>query len=99
MAWKKVANVAEYKWASKGTTWDNEICRKSGMNPQSAQEFANGDSRINFFFFMREGMFLEAGEGCQAKGEFNPGDAVFFGGKWWWGSAPQADGYIWEPDK
>ena len=68
------------------------------MAPESAQEHANSDQRINFFFFMREGVYLEAGDGNEAKGQFNPGNAVFFGGKWRWGSAPQADGYIWEPD-
>lgn len=97
MAWQKTSNVAEYKWASKGSEWDNEITRKSGMTEEAAQQYAESDPRINFFFFMRESMFLEAGDGCEAKGEFNPGDAVFFGGKWQWGSAPQADGYTWAP--
>jgi hypothetical protein len=98
MAWVKVSDVAQYKWASKGSTWENEIERKSGMTAESAMAFAANDQRINFFFFMNEGMYLEAGDGCQAKGQFSPGDAVFFGGKWCWGSAPQADGYIWKPD-
>ncbi len=98
MAWKKVPNVAQYKWASKGSTWDNEIARKSGMTAESAQEFADKDQRINFFFFMNSSMFLEAGEGCEAKGQFNPGDAVFFSGEPWWGSAPQADGYTRESE-
>jgi hypothetical protein len=99
MAWTKAPNGAQYKWASKGSKWDNEIVRKSGMTEESAKKFADSDPRINFFFLMRQGMFLEAGEGCEAKGTFNPGDAVFFGGKHWWGSAPQADGYVWTPDK
>ncbi|NER80422.1 MAG: hypothetical protein F6K42_12765 [Leptolyngbya sp. SIO1D8] len=98
MAWTKVSNVAEYKWASKGAKWDNEIERKSGMTMEAAQEYAEKDPRINFFFFMRGSMFLEAGEGCEAKGQFNSGDVVFFGGKYWWGGAPQADGYIWAPE-
>jgi hypothetical protein len=99
MRWTKVANVAQYKWASRGSKWDNEIVRKSKMTLESAQEYAESDQRINFFFLMRGPMFLEAGEGCEAKGQFNSGDAVFFCGQYCWGSAPQADGYIWTPDK
>ena len=98
MTWKKVGNVAQYKWASKGSIWDNEIERKSGMTAESAQEYANKDPRINFFFFMRQSMFLEAGGDCEAKGQFNPGDVVFFGGKHWFGGASQADGYIWQAE-
>jgi len=99
MVWRKSANVAQFKWASVGPKWDNEISRKSGMTEESAGKFAENDQRINFFFLMREEMFLEAGEGCAAKGKFKPGDAVFFGGKFRWVSTPQADGYIWIPDK
>jgi hypothetical protein len=40
------------------------------------------------FFFYCNG-YLDLGPGRQ----FKPGDAVFFGGKPWWGSAPQCDGY------
>jgi hypothetical protein len=40
------------------------------------------------FFFYCDG-YLDLGPGKQ----FQPGDAVFFGGKPWWGSAPQCTGY------
>ncbi|HMK27946.1 MAG TPA: hypothetical protein VK483_18085 [Chitinophagaceae bacterium] len=52
------------------------------------------------FFFYCNG-FLNLGPGKQ----FVPGDAVYFSGRPWWGSAPQCDGYslsggcsnIWDP--
>lgn len=99
MAWTKVSNVAEYGGASPKAIWENQITRGANMTEDSAQKFAESDPRINFYFFMRKSMFLDGGEGYEAKGQFNPGDAVFFGGKPWWGSAPQADGYLWTPDK
>ena len=40
-----------------------------------------------FFFYCNS--YLNLGPGK----EFQPGDAVFFGGSPWWGSAPQCDGY------
>jgi hypothetical protein len=40
------------------------------------------------FFFYCNG-YLDLGPGKQ----FQKGDAVYFGGKPWWGSAPQCDGY------
>ena len=45
------------------------------------------DPAITFFFYCRQSMVLEG------KGTFNPGDAVFFSGTPWPGSAPQADIY------
>lgn len=40
-----------------------------------------------FFFYCNS--YMDLGPGKQ----FQPGDAVFFGGRPWWGSAPQCDGY------
>lgn len=77
------ANVAEYK----GASWSNLIKTVSNTTPQSAQRIAMADPAITFFFYCRQPMVLEG------KGAFNPGDAVFFSGTPWPGSAPQADIY------
>lgn len=76
-------NVAEYK----GASWSNFIKTVPGTTPQAAQRIAMADPAITFFFYCRETMVLEG------KGTFNPGDAVFFSGTPWPGSAPQADIY------
>ena len=56
-------------------------------SPEEARRIALLDPSISFFFFARDDMEL-------APRIFNPGDAVFFSGKPWWGSAPQSDGYL-----
>lgn len=76
-------NVAEYK----GASWDNYVTTVPNTTPQAAQRVAMCDPAITFFFYCREPMVLEG------KGTFNPGDAVFFTGTPWPGSAPQADIY------
>ncbi len=90
--WKKVPNVAQYK----GADWNNEVKRVSGTTLEGAMQIAESDSQISFFFFMKSSMFLEGkagADGWTQKGQFNPGDAVFFSGNPWYGSAPQADAY------
>jgi hypothetical protein len=81
--WIKKANVAEYG----GADWGNEVKRESGLTIAQAQKIGAENPQIAFFFFMRASMTLTG------KGTFNPGDAVFFSGKPWYGSAPQADSY------
>ncbi|WP_424094189.1 hypothetical protein [Moorena producens] len=83
LEWTKVPDVAQYGEAD----WSAEVTRVSNITLEQAKEIAEGDPNINFFFYMRYGMVLPT------KGTFNPRDAVFFSGKPWWGSAPQADGY------
>lgn len=96
--WAEVPNMAQYGGASNGSTWDNEIERKSFRTVEDAQKHANKNERIDFFFFTRNSMSLTAGKDFKAKGEFKKGEVVFFSGKPWWGSAPQADGYVKEAD-
>lgn len=81
--WSKKENVAEYG----GASWDNLIAHKKDLSLDEAKQFANNNSNISFFFYMKNGMYLPG------KGQFNPKDAVFFSGKPWYGSAPQADSY------
>lgn len=90
--WKKVPNVAQYK----GASWDNLIKKVKKTTVKEAKELAEADDQITFFFYMRSSMFLEGKSGKNGwtqKGSFSPGDAVFFSGHPWYGSAPQADAY------
>lgn len=85
MQWNQVANVAMYDAAN----WDLMICKKSGMDASSAQEFAESSDVITFFFIATGWLSMPV------HGVFNPGDAVFFSGMPWWGSAPAlANGYV-----
>jgi len=86
--WVKKPNVAQYG----GADWKNEVKRASGLSVEDAKRIAEKDSGITFFFYMRQYMAL--GE----KGNFRPGDAVFFSGNPWYGSAPQADAYEKKPE-
>lgn len=90
--WTMVPNVAQYK----GANWDNEVCRKQGITLQEAKRIAEADPSITYFFQMEGSFFLEGKsgpDGWTEKGAFGPGDTVFFSGKPWYGSAPQANGY------
>lgn len=93
MAFQETPNVAQYK----GASWDNLIKKVSGTTPEEARKIAFQDPDIDFFFYVREPMFLEGSpgpDGWTEKGQFNPGDAVFFSGQPWPGSAPQCDLYV-----
>ncbi len=85
VTWAKKANVAQYG----GASWANEVpnTRMHHTTVEAAQEQAAEDTRITFFFYCRQPMYLIG------KGQFNPGDAIFFSGKPWYGSAPQCDAY------
>lgn len=82
-------NVAMYK----GANWDGLIKIVPNCTPESARIIATLDPSISFFFFCRDGMVLEP-MGGNPERIFSPGDAVFFSGEPWWGSAPQCDGYV-----
>jgi len=88
MGWIKKSNVAQYK----GANWDNFVQKESNCTPEKAQRIALLNPEITFFFFCREGMVLE-GHIEEKYGSFQPGDAVFFSGEPWYGSAPQCDAY------
>lgn len=81
--WKKIPGVAMYDDAN----WEQEVYRQSGMTTETALAYANTDDRVTFFFYMNANMSLPK------HGNFSPGDAVFFSGKPWLGSAPMADTY------
>ncbi len=88
MPWLKTANVAMYK----GANWDSYIKTVPKCSPQQARRIALLDPNISFFFFCREYMVLE-NPAWPASRVFNSGDAVFFRGAPWYGSAPQCDAY------
>lgn len=92
--WKKIPNVAQYK----GADWANEIRREYGISVEKAKKIGASNSDITYFFHVKgEAMYLEGApgpEGWAEKGIFHRGDAVFFSGKPWYGSAPGlADSY------
>ncbi|MEN2400426.1 glycosyl hydrolase family 18 protein [Flavobacterium sp. MC2016-06] len=86
MAWIKKSDVAMFK----GANWNTLIKRVPNCTPETAKRIAIKNPKITFFFFCREYMVLET---LGDKGIFNPGDAVFFSGEPWYGSAPQCDSY------
>ena len=92
MGFKEISNVAQYK----GANWDNLVKKVPNTTPEEAKQIAFQDPKIDFFFYARESMFLEGKsgpDGWSEKGQFNPGDAVFFSGEPWLGGAPQCDVY------
>lgn len=74
----------------KGADWNTLIKRVPNCTPEEAKRIAVKTPEISFFFFCREFMVLET---LGDKGIFNPGDAVFFSGQPWYGSAPQCNSY------
>ena len=85
MKWNKIANVAMYDKAN----WDLMVCKKTGMTTETAQVFADSSDEVNFFFIVTSAFSIPT------HGVFNAGDAVFFSGEPWWGSAEGvANGYV-----
>jgi hypothetical protein len=74
-------NVAMYGQAN----WSGMLRKGNYASPDDAMAGAIGGE--TFFFYCRG--YLDLGPGKQ----FQQGDAVFFAGIPWWGSAPQCDGY------
>lgn len=92
MKWIKVPNVAMYGKAD----WNSGFIKIiNNTSAEAAQVIAGEDPNITFFFFARQGMYLPplSKEPRFQNGQFSPGDAVFFKGGPWWGSAPQCDAY------
>lgn len=87
MGWKKHANLAQYSEAN----WENFISKSTNVTPQEAMRIAFANPDITFFFYCREPVAL--GGAAAQYGPFEAGDAVFFKGKPWYGSAPQCDSY------
>lgn len=92
--WKRIPDVAQYKQAD----WSNVIGRVENVSVDEAKAIANSDPNITFFFWVKGGrMILEdlRNPSDPIYRIFYHGDAVFFTGEPWWGSAPDlADGYI-----
>ena len=84
MPFTKTPDVAQYQAAS----WENHVKTVSNTTVEAARRIAVMNPDITFFFYCRESINL----GTQ--GTFQAGDAVFFSGKPWFGSAPQCDSYI-----
>src|ERR1043165_389141 len=88
MPWTKTADVAMFE----GADWSSFKKVVGNCSPPQAPRIAMLDPAIRFFFFCREPMVL-TNPGWPGPRSFSPGDAVFFTGEPWWGSAPQCDGY------
>jgi len=80
-----VPNVAMYGEAN----WDNYLYTQNFPNVNAA--FQAAGTAVSFFFYCRGPMVLGNGQ------SFQTGDAVFFTGTPWWGSAPQCDSYYLGP--
>ena len=78
---QKVPNVAMYE----GANWDNYLYTQNFPTPLAA--IWKAPTAASFFFYCRSALILTNGR------SFNPGDAVYFMGSPWWGSAPQCDAY------
>lgn len=88
MPYTKTENVAMFE----GADWGGYKKTVPNCSPEQARRIALLDPTIDFFFFAREYMVLTNPDWSGPR-TFNPGDAVFFGGEPWWGSAPQCDAY------
>lgn len=76
----------------KSAEWSNLIQQVPNCTPQLAKRIALRNPAITFLFLCNEPMYLEP-TGANPARQFNPGDAVFFSGEPWFGSAPQCDSY------
>ncbi len=84
--YEKISDVAQYG----GADWNNVVGISRHVSLQQAKQIADNNPSITYFFYTNGWeMHLES------KGSFHMGDAVFFAGTPWWGSAPGfADGYV-----
>ncbi len=87
---EKVHDAAQYK----GADWSNAVGIAHRISLAKAKKIANEDPCITFFFYMKgPRMVLETEEGTYRV--FYHGDAIFFTGSPWWGSATGlSDGYM-----
>jgi len=91
--WKRIPDVAQYK----GSDWCNVIGKAERVTVDQAMEIANSNPDITYFFHVKGGRLLLEDESHPETvyRVFYHGDAVFFTGEPWWGSAPGlADGFI-----
>jgi|GEM_PF-3198732 len=87
---EKIDNVAQYKNAD----WSDVLFIKKNISRREAMQIAEDTPEVTFFFYTKGGqMVLETKNGDYRR--FGHGDAVFFKGEPWWGSAKGlADGYV-----
>lgn len=81
----KVPDVAMYE----GANWDNYLYTQNFITAEAA--IWKAPTSASFFFYCRSPLILKNGR------SFNAGDAVYFMGSPWWGSAPQCDAYYLGP--
>ena len=86
----KHPEAAQYKNAD----WSNAVAIIHGITEQQALEYAKDKKEITYFFFTKGGQMVLETENNDVR-IFCHGDAVFFSGKPWFGTAPGlADAYI-----
>jgi hypothetical protein len=78
---QKVPNVAMYQ----GADWSNYLYTQNFVTPEAA--LWKAPPSATFMFYCRQPIALTNGR------SFKTGDAVYFTGTPWWGSAPQCDAY------
>lgn len=89
--WKRIPDVAQYKESD----WSNVICKAESVTLEQAKQIANENPDITYFFYVKGGRMVLEDKSQRIFRVFHHGDAVFFTGEPWWGSAPGlADGYI-----
>jgi hypothetical protein len=86
----KASDVAQYKNAD----WSQVVGIMKETTLENALKYAQNHDEVTFFFYVKGyQMVLETENGDYRL--FHQGDAVFFKGTPWWGSAPGlADGYV-----
>lgn len=88
---ERIPDVAQYKWSD----WSNLVKIEHGVTLEQAKAIANSNSNIDYFFYMKAGHMVLESEDWTSFRIFERGDAVFFSGEPWWGSAPGfSDGYV-----
>ena len=88
---KTIPNVAQYGEGD----WSKVVGISKGISLKEAYEIASGNPEITFFFYTKGGQMVLGSNEPGAYRVFRHGDAVFFSGDPWWGSAPGlADGYV-----
>lgn len=85
-----IKDVAQYKQAD----WSQVVGRTANITVRQAKKIADANPEITYFFYVKGySMVLETSSNEMRL--FSHGDAVFFSGTPWWGSAPGlADGYV-----
>lgn len=84
MPWFRTSNVAMYE----GANWDGYLHTVPNCSPAQAQRIALLDPNTSFFFYCRQGISLQ-----NPTRNFYAGDAIFFSGQPWFGSASECDTY------